>query len=283
MSRLQDQLPEGEGPALNSPTSQGLERRASWRSVDLVAGIAAVLVLFFVLYTALVSPAVAVFGEDSPEALLMQGLTVFLWDLGIVGIVHLLIRRRGASWRQLGWRLPQQEAKPIWNLRSLGISSARSPAAGEGWVRYLVLSSLSGYATAYALVALYSLALTLLGLDFLEPSQQIPDAFYDHAWLLAVIGASVVITAPIAEEVLFRGFIFGGLRRGLAFVPAALLSGFLFSLGHTDPGLVIPFTLVGMVLAYTYERSGSLYTSIGVHFIFNAVSFVALVLVPGAR
>ncbi|HWO72064.1 MAG TPA: CPBP family intramembrane glutamic endopeptidase, partial [Dehalococcoidia bacterium] len=81
----------------------------------------------------------------------------------------------------------------------------------------------------------------------------------------------------------FRGFLYGGLRQRLAMPVAALASGGLFSLAHGDPGLVVPFTLVGAVLAYIYERTGTLLASIGTHFTFNALSFLILVLVPGAR
>ena len=61
------------------------------------------------------------------------------------------------------------------------------------------------------------------------------------------------------------------------------VSGFVFSLAHQDVGLIIPFTLVGIVLAYTYEKTGTLFGSISVHFVFNLVSFALLLLVPDFR
>ena len=88
---------------------------------------------------------------------------------------------------------------------------------------------------------------------------------------------------PFAEELFFRGFFFAGLRRRLGFILAAMFSGFVFSLAHADLGLILPFTGVGMVLAYSYERTGSLYAPIGIHVLFNLVSFLVLILVPEAR
>jgi membrane protease YdiL (CAAX protease family) len=38
-----------------------------------------------------------------------------------------------------------------------------------------------------------------------------------------------------------------------------------------------------MILAYTYDRTGSIFADISVHFVFNAVSFCLILLVPGAR
>jgi membrane protease YdiL (CAAX protease family) len=84
--------------------------------------------------------------------------------------------------------------------------------------------------------------------------------------------------APISEEIFFRGFLFGGLSRYMSFLPAGLLSGIIFASAHAQSGLIIPFTIVGMILAATYRRTGMIYTSMGVHFLFNAISFTALVL-----
>ena len=41
--------------------------------------------------------------------------------------------------------------------------------------------------------------------------------------------------------------------------------------------LIIPFMLVGAILSYFYERNRSIYVNIGIHFIFNFLSFMLLV------
>jgi membrane protease YdiL (CAAX protease family) len=69
----------------------------------------------------------------------------------------------------------------------------------------------------------------------------------------------------------------------MPFWAAALASGFIFSLAHGNVGLIIPFTLVGAILAYTYERSGTIFASMGVHFVFNTVSFTLILLFPELR
>ena len=56
------------------------------------------------------------------------------------------------------------------------------------------------------------------------------------------------ITAPLAEEIFFRGFIFGGLRRYMNLATAGAISGFLFALAHGDPGLILPFWGIGRSL-----------------------------------
>jgi membrane protease YdiL (CAAX protease family) len=94
---------------------------------------------------------------------------------------------------------------------------------------------------------------------------------------LAFVGAAflVCVVAPVAEELFFRGFLFGGLRRhGL--VVAALVSGTAFGLAHvaSSPiGFIVPLAALGVILALLYERTGSLYPSMGLHALNNSVAF----------
>ncbi len=92
----------------------------------------------------------------------------------------------------------------------------------------------------------------------------------------------VILVAPFVEEVLFRGLIFGGLRdksRGIAYAVSCLL----FALLHTwqlaaaswDPAyllLVVQYLVPGAVLAWSYEHSGTLWTSVALHAAANALS-----------
>ena len=93
-------------------------------------------------------------------------------------------------------------------------------------------------------------------------------------------GALIVIAAPISEEIFFRGFIFGGLRRRLSFPAAALFAAAIFGFFHyTGPGsiAVVPqLALLGFALAWLYEETGSIYPPIAVHAVNNALAFAIL-------
>ena len=249
------------------PQAEDAEVKAPWGVRDMVIGTGAVLIVFFILAAAIIYPVSQRYGEDSQEALLASGVTVALWDIGMIVIVYFLVRRHGAGWRELGFRPPGPGLISHIDNRWLGMLG-------------LVFT---GYLVSIAAVNLYGVLVEFAGLEDLLPSQQIPEEYYEHGLPLLVLGLAVVIAAPIAEEVFFRGFLFGGLIARMAFLPAALISGVIFAMAHTDPGLVIPFAIVGGVLAYIYRRSGSLFTAIGVHFLFNFVSFMLLVFVPEAR
>jgi hypothetical protein len=94
------------------------------------------------------------------------------------------------------------------------------------------------------------------------------------------IGVLIVALAPVAEETFFRGFMFGGLRRRAPFAVAALVSGAVFGLFHyTGPdtwGVVPQLAVLGIILAWVYERTGSLWPAIFLHTINNAIAFAIL-------
>ena len=92
----------------------------------------------------------------------------------------------------------------------------------------------------------------------------------------------VIFLAPFVEEVLFRGLVFGNLRRKSRVV-AYLVSCALFSLLHvwqfvvvrqdmTYLWLMVQYLVPGAVLAWVYDRSGTLWASIGLHAAANALS-----------
>ena len=236
-----------------------------WGVREIVIGGVAILVFFFLIAVVIAYPVIEIYGEDSVEVLVVQVGTAALWDAGIIAIVYSLVRRNSGSWRDLGLRLPTRGVK------------LSNPA---GSVAALVVIA---YFSAIALVQAYGVALNVLGLEDLLPHQQLPDELYDHDWVLIGFAAIGMTVVPFAEELFFRGFFFAGLRPKLPFVLSGLISGFFFSLAHADPGLIIPFTGVGFILAYCYERTGSLWAPIGVHMLFNSVSFLVLILVPEAR
>ena len=84
-------------------------------------------------------------------------------------------------------------------------------------------------------------------------------------WLAGV----AIVAAPIFEEFIFRGLIFGGLRRSLGPVVAALASAAIFAIVH-PPASVIPVFVMGVCAALIYERTRMLAAPMAVHAIYNA-------------
>jgi membrane protease YdiL (CAAX protease family) len=78
-----------------------------------------------------------------------------------------------------------------------------------------------------------------------------------------------IVAAPIFEEFIFRGLIFGGLRRSLNVPVATLASAAIFAIVH-PPASVIPVFVMGVFAALAYERTRMLAAPMIVHSIYNA-------------
>jgi len=101
----------------------------------------------------------------------------------------------------------------------------------------------------------------------------------DGAFGLIVAGLMVIMVAPVVEEIFFRGFFYRALRTRLSIWIAAALDGLLFGLIHYSgdgvEGLLIlpPLALLGFIFCLVYERTGSLFTVIGMHALNNTLAF----------
>ena len=98
-----------------------------------------------------------------------------------------------------------------------------------------------------------------------------------QALLLDLLAGALV--APVAEEVLYRGLLFGGLHQRLPFAVAASLSGLLFAASH-GLGVLLPIFVLGVGLAFVYWRTGTLWAPIITHAGVNAISLVLVSALP---
>ncbi len=89
------------------------------------------------------------------------------------------------------------------------------------------------------------------------------------------------LLAPVFEEVLFRGFLFQNLREKVGSTGAMLSSGLVFAAVHLDPGHLLPLTALGAVLAFLYERSGTLLVPIAVHAAWNVATIATTITLTG--
>lgn len=145
------------------------------------------------------------------------------------------------------------------------------------------LSLLRSFLLFLALSFALSLLLGLLGADTWEnPANEV---------ILSLDGADYRVTcamamflAPLLEETLFRGVLFGALR-GSRPVLAYVVSCGVFAAAHLWPyiGLgpmvwlcVLQYLPVSVALCYSYEKSGCLWTPILLHMINNAMAYALL-------
>jgi membrane protease YdiL (CAAX protease family) len=91
-------------------------------------------------------------------------------------------------------------------------------------------------------------------------------------WLVVL---AIVVFAPIAEELFFRGIVFNAWLREAGRMPAYLGSAALFALIHLSLASLLPIFLLGLALAWVYERTGTLIAPIVMHATVNGISVAA--------
>lgn len=156
-------------------------------------------------------------------------------------------------------------------LSDLGLkpfNPARALALAVGW-----------WLTLRIVILVYSVVATTIAERFgarppAELTSRVPELFGSGVagFLLACLVA--VVIGPIVEEIYFRGFIYPAFKRVLGPWPAMILSGAIFGVFHVNPWLIFPTGLMGVVMAYLYEREGSLAAPFFLHALNNLVSVV---------
>ncbi|MGK2931938.1 MAG: lysostaphin resistance A-like protein, partial [Solirubrobacterales bacterium] len=88
----------------------------------------------------------------------------------------------------------------------------------------------------------------------------------------------IVLIAPIAEEVCFRGMLFGGVRTRFPLPAAALIAGLVFGLLHYSTGWsAVPLLIgFGAILSVVYEKTDSLWPAIILHALNNGLALIVL-------
>ncbi len=91
---------------------------------------------------------------------------------------------------------------------------------------------------------------------------------------------SIVIFAPLLEEILCRGVILRSLLRQTTPLKAIIWSSVMFGVMHMNPWQAIPAFLVGLLIGWIYWRTGSLWSAIFIHFVNNGFSYIITILFP---
>jgi membrane protease YdiL (CAAX protease family) len=245
------------GPPLASPVlaSSPVEAARSWRLLDVIAGSGLAILAFVATLGA--SAAIIIqadYARNDPRVALLLTLATLGMEAALGVIVLGLARLRGVSAATLGLR--------------------RSP---QGW--YIAAALFGAYACVLAYAAAAALIERATGADlsWIPEGNQIPDDLPRTVAIWTTLGLAVAVVAPLAEELFFRGLVYRGIEGRFGPVAGMLVSGVAFSLVHFNLSVVVPFTLIGIIFAGVYRASGSLWTTIAAHAIFNGVSFAAAV------
>ena len=189
-------------------------------------------------------------GEDSPQYEILRSLSVqVVWlaaalVMGAIAFVHGLRRGMGLTARR-------------WILDSLR----------GGWAFLAVLPVCLGLMLASKSV-LEHYGIQSIEHESLELAWQV-----STPWLV-LLGLSVVVLAPLTEEIFFRGLVQSMLRRYLhrPWVAVVLTAVFFAALHEPYWYSMPPLLALGLAIGYNYERTGRLWAPILIHALFNALN-----------
>lgn len=192
------------------------------------------------------------------NAISAQFLFVLLAESFIVLGVYLFVRRYKNGMRTIGLRRPRW-TDPLYGLGALPV--------------YLI-----AYLVAVTLITYFVPSFNV------KEKQQLGFNNVSGAWDMTLTFISLVVLPPIAEEILFRGFLYSSLKKSLPKVAAVIGTSALFAIGHLPEGgsagplyiAAVDTFILSLFLIYLREKTGGLWASMTLHAIKNGIAFVAL-------
>ncbi len=107
-----------------------------------------------------------------------------------------------------------------------------------------------------------------------EPVQTLQES--DSAFHLTISILMACVAAPLVEELLFRGYMYGALKKATNGVFAAVIIGGLFAVVHGNLPALLPLWSFSIFLCLSYELTKCLWVPVGIHAFFNAANIVLM-------
>ncbi len=147
-------------------------------------------------------------------------------------------------------------------LPSIGLAPSKMV---KGLLRGLFWSAGFGIITFFVFIALFLVDINPL----LLIHTRLPAKSMEIVLFFLVAG----IIGPVAEEILFRGIIYGFFRRW-GVLAALILSSVIFVFAHSISSIIpLPQIVGGIIFAIAYEKEGSLIVPITIHILGNMAIF----------
>jgi len=211
-----------------------------------------VLVLMFFAIQALVTLLLVHDGSLPPGASL---LIAFLSAGAVVTVGSLLVF----------WRTKVPNLLTVLGLRA---------GAGAARMRTCIIAGVACGACAAVVAIGYLLVLDAAGLRHALEEQSLRNSPVEQVaggWWFAVLA---IVAAPIFEEYIFRGVLFGGLRRSLPLWAAVVTSAAIFAIIHPTLSAA-PVFVLGVTAAVAFAKTRRLLTAVIVHAVYNAAVVAA--------
>lgn len=189
-----------------------------------------------------------------------------IFNVVFSGLIYVLTL--SVLWLMLGKYLFSSNAKAVPAFRALGLEkSVKLSDIG------IAIITFAGYlVTSIMVIAVLS---QIPGFDIDQPQdigQSQPEML--SAYVIAFIG--LVVLPPLYEELIFRGFMFGALRRQVSFWVSTVLVSLAFAAVHGQLNVAVDTFVLSVFLCALRERTGSIWAPIFVHALKNGLAFMVL-------
>ena len=109
--------------------------------------------------------------------------------------------------------------------------------------------------------------------DWSTGYQDLETSIYSASLWWQILAAGIM--APVLEEIVFRGILFGNYRSSIGAWPAIILSSVIFGLMHYNLVQFVYAFFLGVFFAYLMEKTGELWTCVLAHVVANMYSLLA--------
>jgi membrane protease YdiL (CAAX protease family) len=219
-----------------------------------------------------------------PFSLLLSTLTLHLGLMSSLPFIVALTALQNAVFA--GGSLYVALAKYRLPLASIGL-------AGGAWARRFLAAAIASGAALGGNFVGQNLTIVAVGLvvgqqaaaDMVTQQEALTPVFrllreFRAPTDVAMLAVLVGIVVPIGEEIFFRGLTYGALRRRLGRHVAVLASAVFFAAAHVQLVEFLPILILGLILAYLYEYTGSLVPGMIAHAVNNLAALVLFYLTP---
>jgi membrane protease YdiL (CAAX protease family) len=224
-----------------------LKRTFSWIDITMISG--GIVFIYVVL-----AYGTLWLMERWPHERVLMYLNAYITQLSFVLLIWTVKKVRHWEWADFGWKAVS--------------------------IRKILSRTLGIYALTWIINISYVFFLYQHGLT--PPNTDVYSKLLGQTtWYSLILNLVLAgVLAPLVEETLFRGVIFGSLQAYFGKWTSAVLSAVIFSALHFQAYGFFPRFMLGMALVYLYDKYKSLYPAIALHALNNIVATLIAASLP---
>ncbi len=235
--------------------SEGQSNSSSrWNLLDaFIIGAASILIILIGMFMASLIPGLTQWQYEPPGKIQYNYVVALaaLEGIGLLlGIYSYGFLRRKMTWKDLGIF----KSTPQWLLKAAFVALLMIPVIGI---------------IAAIIQMILGLPISNPQLEFLVPTDF---SFLSASAMLIVAGFFV----PLAEELFFRGVLYQALRNHFGVWVGIIISSVIFGALHGDVSIAGATFVMGLVLAFFFEKSRSIWPSVLIHALNNSLKLAAI-------